>query len=108
MTIELYAFEDSDGTLHTFTTFDSMKAKEYAQDHSCRCIAQIHEYTESELVWDFSEEEEWKVVHMGTGQPIHAGFESESDAYDWLEGSWAAGALPASDIKEYVVERVLL
>jgi hypothetical protein len=54
--VELYVFEDSEGCLDTFTTFDSIEARDYASRNSRKMIAQIYEYTDSEVVEDFTGE----------------------------------------------------
>lgn len=53
--VTLYSFEDADGNeFGTFTTFDVTVAREYARTNRMRLIAQEYEYTDSELVEDFT------------------------------------------------------
>lgn len=56
MDIELYVFEDEEGTLDTFTTLDADEARNYAQRNNRRWIAQTYEYADSEVVEDFTKE----------------------------------------------------
>lgn len=64
MSLELYVFETAEGGEDFFTTIDPAEAKEYAQQHGLRCIARIFEFSDSEVVWDFTdlekEEGDWQ------------------------------------------------
>ena len=55
MTIELYAFEHADGTVDSFTTHDAEEAQDHARAHGLRWMAYSFEFTDSELVMDFSQ-----------------------------------------------------
>lgn len=62
-TIELYSFEDADGTEQGFTTRDIREAREFAQKHGYRIIANIFEFSDSEMIEDYAgeeEEEDWE------------------------------------------------
>lgn len=52
MTLEMYTFEDADGHTVEFTTRDIEEAKRYARENKLKLIAQIFEWSESELVED--------------------------------------------------------
>jgi hypothetical protein len=56
--IEQYVFEDADGQESTWTTFCPTKAKDYAREHGLKCIAVTYEFVDSELVWDFTQQED--------------------------------------------------
>ena len=58
MQVELYAFEDENGELDTYTTFNVNEAREYAKQNKRKLIAQIFEYSDSELVEDYTESEQ--------------------------------------------------
>ena len=51
--IELYVFEDAEGDIDTFTTFDADEARNYALRYQRRWVAQIFEYADSQVVEDF-------------------------------------------------------
>lgn len=58
MSVEVYAFEDREGnSVSDFTTMDPREAKEFAMENKCCWIARIFEFSDSELVEDFTEEE---------------------------------------------------
>lgn len=58
-TIEVYAFEDKDGeSASDWTTQDVREAREFAAQHRYKLIARQYEYTDSELVEDFTEKDE--------------------------------------------------
>lgn len=56
--IERYVFEDKNGHMDNFSTFDINEAKTYARDNSKRLIAQVFECTDSELVEDYTRSDE--------------------------------------------------
>lgn len=56
-TIEVYAFEDADGNADTYTTQDIDEAREYAKKNRRRLIARTFEYSDSEMIEDYTEEE---------------------------------------------------
>ncbi len=51
--VEVFVFEDQDGTEETWSTFNAQEAKAYAQQHGFLCRALIYEYADSEPVWDY-------------------------------------------------------
>lgn len=57
MTIEVYSFEDANGTeFGSFTTTSPDEAKRYAASNRLRVRANTYEYTDSEIVneWDYT------------------------------------------------------
>lgn len=54
--IEVYAFENADGTEQTYTTQDSGEAQDHAHTHGLRVIAHTFVWSDSEPVpeWDFT------------------------------------------------------
>lgn len=54
MDIELYSFKDENGNESSFTTQDSDEAREYAKENNLKWIANIFEFSGSELVEDFT------------------------------------------------------
>lgn len=59
MSLELYVFEGATGDgLETFTTLDADEARNYAQKYSLKWLAQIYEYSDTELVEDFTDNPE--------------------------------------------------
>jgi hypothetical protein len=59
MDIEVYAFEDKNGESVTdWTTQDIREAREYAQENKCVLVARQYEYTDSEVVEDYSEDDD--------------------------------------------------
>lgn len=53
-TITLYTFEDADGTEDTFTTYDATVARERGEKYDMKVIANEYEWSDSEVVWDFT------------------------------------------------------
>jgi hypothetical protein len=53
--ITVYAFEDGEGTEDDFTTFNYDEARDHAMKHKLKLIARTYEYSDSELVWDYTE-----------------------------------------------------
>ena len=53
--LELYSFEDANGSERGYWTTDAVRAREYAQQNGLRWIANIYEWTDSELVQDYTE-----------------------------------------------------
>jgi hypothetical protein len=53
MTIEVYSFEDADGTEQGYTTQDYSEAKRYAQEYRLLIIANTFEWSEAEPVDDY-------------------------------------------------------
>ena len=53
-TVTLYAFEDDDGAEQTFSTFNAVEAKDTARMNAWRCLANEYEWSDSEVVWDFT------------------------------------------------------
>ncbi len=63
MRLEMYSFEDSHGVEQSFTTRDIEEAKTYARKYKLRLIANIYEWSETELVEDHTggdEQEEYR------------------------------------------------
>jgi len=57
VTIEVYAFEDRNGeSVSDFTTQDIAEARKFAAGLRCVLVARQYEYTDSEVVEDYSEE----------------------------------------------------
>jgi hypothetical protein len=54
MTIEIYTFEDKDGREFDWSTMSAEEAKEYAQKHSLRMIANTFSFEDSEPVEDYT------------------------------------------------------
>lgn len=54
MTIEVYSFENKEGVPHDFTTQDADQARVYAQENGLKWIANIYEFSDSELVEDYT------------------------------------------------------
>ena len=54
MQVEVYVFEDAAGCESGWTTQDPVEAREYAEKYRLKCIARIFEYSDSELVEDFT------------------------------------------------------
>ena len=54
MGIRVYTFEQKDGTKPEFTTQDPNEAKKYAQDNGLKMIANDYEFSDSELVEDYT------------------------------------------------------
>lgn len=54
MTITVYSFEDADGEVGSFTTLDAVKARDRALQHHLRVIANDYEWSDSEVVWDYT------------------------------------------------------
>jgi len=81
MDIEVYTFEDADGdAFGSWTTQDISEARHYAIRHRLRIIANVYEWTDSELVEDYTEKDEnnpdeWDAptclrwLHEHTGDP---------------------------------------
>ena len=56
-TIEQYTFEDANGHEYgSFTTFNITEAREYAQANKVRLVANTYEFSDSELVEDYTDE----------------------------------------------------
>ncbi len=57
MSIYQYVCEDAKGNdaYHTFT--DAAKAKAFGQEHCLRVIEQVYEFSDSEVVWDYTKTE---------------------------------------------------
>jgi hypothetical protein len=56
--ITLYSFEDAEGNEETFTTLNYDEAREHAIQHQLRLIAQTYEYTDQEMLWDYTGRDE--------------------------------------------------
>lgn len=52
--VEVYTFENADGTEDGFTTTDAVEAREYAKANGLKWIANIYEWADSELVRDYT------------------------------------------------------
>jgi hypothetical protein len=52
--IEVYCFENKDGSEDTYTTTNPAEAKVRAMKYAQKVIARKYEYSDSELVWDFT------------------------------------------------------
>lgn len=50
--VEVYGFEDADGTESGFTTRDIEEARRYARSNNLKLIAYIFEFAATELVED--------------------------------------------------------
>jgi len=57
MEVEIYTFEDKDGNTQGWTTENPVDAREHAQKHGLRWIANKFELCDSELVEDCTEEQ---------------------------------------------------
>ena len=55
--IEVYVFEDKDGNPDGFSTQNAIEAKEYAERRSLVWYVNKYEFSDSELVQDFTEDE---------------------------------------------------
>jgi hypothetical protein len=63
MSIELYSFERADGSEDgTYTTFNATEAREYARRYGLRMIANIYEFSDSELVEDHTRADQEEVT----------------------------------------------
>jgi len=58
MTIEVYTFEDEGGNSQDWSTQDSKQAKRYGRQRGFKVIANTYEFSDSELVWDFTSKED--------------------------------------------------
>ena len=58
MSIEVYVFEDKDGNPDGWQTQNGVEAKEYAQKWGLVWIALTYEYSDREVVQDFTPEDE--------------------------------------------------
>lgn len=58
MSIEVYVFEDKDGNLKEWQTQNRVEAKEYAQKWGLVWIAITYEYSDREVVQDFTREDD--------------------------------------------------
>ena len=58
MKIEIYTFEDVNGKRRDHTTQDPTEARNYAKHHELKWIALTYEFTDSELVEDYTPEQE--------------------------------------------------
>ena len=56
--IEVYGFEDTSGQQCGFTTYDIDEARQHAEEHGLKVIAYIYEFSDSELVNDYTKQEE--------------------------------------------------
>jgi hypothetical protein len=54
MNLEMYTFEDGDGHTVEFTTQNFQEAKEYAITHSLKLIANTYEFSDSEVLADYT------------------------------------------------------
>lgn len=54
--MEIYVFEDTDGNECGSSTTDAGKARQYAQENGLRWIAYTYEFVDSELVEDYTNE----------------------------------------------------
>ena len=53
--VERYLFEDAEGIEQGFATFDADEARHYAQQNNLRVIAHTYEWSDSEVVWDYTD-----------------------------------------------------
>ena len=56
--ITVYTFEDASGVEQTYTTTNAAEAREHGQRYSLRVIANEHEFSDSEVAWDFTSQEQ--------------------------------------------------
>lgn len=56
--ITVYTFEDADGAEDTYTTQDPTEARERGQRYGLRVLANVYEWTEAPVAWDFTASEE--------------------------------------------------
>jgi hypothetical protein len=61
--VELYTFEDEDGTETGYSTFSAQEAKEHGRKYHLRVIANDYEWQDSEVAWDYLGD---------TGEPVSA------------------------------------
>lgn len=55
--VHLYRFESADGAEGTYTTFNYLDARDHAIRYKLKLIEETYEYSDSELVEDFTESE---------------------------------------------------
>jgi len=73
MSVEIYTFEDADGNSFTdWETQDMGEARAFAQEHQLRLIANTYEWSDSEMIEDYTETEDDED-------------EDEDDAYDGID-----------------------
>ncbi len=53
--VTLYSFEDANGTPMTYTTFNYRDAEETAQRNRWRIVAEEYEYSDSQIVADYTD-----------------------------------------------------
>lgn len=58
MQVTLYTFEDNEGDVQTFSTIHAKEAREVAEENQWLCIANIFEYSDGEVAFDYRK---WKV-----------------------------------------------
>lgn len=58
MQVTLYTFEDGESCEQTFTTYKPREAREVAEQNGWLCIANIFEYSDEEIAFDYRK---WKV-----------------------------------------------
>ena len=54
MTVTVYTFEDEDGSEQVWTTQNPVEARDYARLNQLKMIANEYEYSDSEVVEDFT------------------------------------------------------
>lgn len=54
MDVTLYTFEDSEGGEDTYSTFRASEAEDYAKKYHMRIIANEYEWSDSEVVADYT------------------------------------------------------
>lgn len=54
MTITVYRFENAQGCEQQWTTQNPTEAKEHAEKYGYKCFAMEFEYSDEEVVWDFT------------------------------------------------------
>lgn len=54
--MEVYTFENADGVSDNYSTQNPTEARERGERYGLRVIANIYEWADSEMVWDFTNE----------------------------------------------------
>jgi hypothetical protein len=63
--VEVYAFEDRDGYVYEFTTCNVDEARGYAQIRGLKWLARTYEYTDTELVADYTDQAREECAYCG-------------------------------------------
>jgi hypothetical protein len=102
-TITVYTFEDSAGE-DTFTTQNPTEAKDRGQRYGMRVIANEYEYSDSEVVWDFTEDDSEDTLGPAVRAAKDAAYgDSNDDEIELLQNALdeALSALGRQDLRSY-------